>query len=94
MRIDQQFTACDAFHAHTGKAGQRAAILAHIKAQGGTWTIGELARALGWQKSTLSARIRESLDAGELIVAKNRKDRVSGITVRPVMLPPMQRGLF
>lgn len=96
MRIAQQFTACDAFHAHTGKAGQRAAILAHIKAHGGDWTIGELARALRMEKSTVSARLNELLyETHELVEKPKRPDRVSGIRARPAGLPVVgQMGLF
>ena len=96
MRIDQQPTACDAFHAHTGKARQRAAILTHIKAHGGDWTIGELARALGMEKSTVSARLNELLyETHELVEKPKRPDRVSGIRARPAGLPVVgQIGLF
>lgn len=81
-------TSIDAFHAHTGKARQRAVILAHIKAHGGDWTIGELAQALGWQKSTVSARLFELLyETHELIEKPKRPDRVSGIRARPAGLP-------
>lgn len=93
MRIDQQPTACDSFHAHhaTGKASaQCARILAHINAYPGCdWSIGELAYAMNMEKSTVSARLRELLDAEQLEAKPNRKDRRSGITVRPVGLPVM-----
>lgn len=93
MRIAQQFTACDAFHAHTGKAGQRAVIMAHIKASGGDWTIGELARALGMEKSTVSARLNELLyETHQAVEKPRRKDRISGITIRPIGLPVVGQG--
>jgi DNA-binding IclR family transcriptional regulator len=96
MLIAQQPTACDAFHAHTGKARQRAAIVSHIAEHGGEWSIGEIAHALGLQKSTVSARIWECLnETGELAEKSRRKDRRSGITVRPVGLPVVgQQELF
>lgn len=89
MRIAQQPTACDAFHAHASRSGQqRNLILAHIKKCGGDWSIGELAQVMNLQKSTVSARVNELLYVtGELIERPKRKDRVSGICVRPVGLP-------
>jgi predicted ArsR family transcriptional regulator len=94
MRIDQQPTACDAFHARRGQsAAQRNRILAFIKARGGDWSIGELAQALTLQKSTVSARVNELLnDTKELVECEKRPDRVSGIRVRPVTLPKAGQG--
>lgn len=92
MLIDQAPTACDAYDAHRASglgSQQRATILTFIKNSGGDWSIGEIAHALGLEKSTVSARIRELLDADELEAKPNRKDRRSGITVRPVGLPVM-----
>lgn len=92
MRIAQSFTACDAYAAHhaTGKASaQCARILGFIASRGGSWSIGEVAHALGLEKSTVSARMNELLATGELEAKPNRKDRRSGITVRPVGLPVM-----
>lgn len=98
MRIAQQFTACDAYAAHraSGKASaQQARILAFIEAHGGDWSIGELAHALALEKSTVSARLRELLDEEKLEAKPNRKDRWSGIMVRPVGLPVKgQQELF
>jgi predicted transcriptional regulator len=98
MRIAQAPTACDAFHAHTDSglaSGQRTKILGFIEQNGGSWSIGELAEALGMQKSTVSARLNEMLNEFGLLVAKpRRKDRVSGVTVRPVGLPQSQMELF
>lgn len=93
MRTAQQSTACDAFHAHTGKARQRAAIVAHITAHGGDWTIGELARVLGMEKSTVSARLNELLyETHELVEKTKRPDRISGIRARPAGLPVVGQG--
>ncbi len=48
------------------------------------------------EKSTVSARINELLnDTKELAERPRRKDRISGITIRPVGLPIVgQRELF
>ena len=94
MRIDQQPTACDAYHAHRGQsAQQRNRILEFIKQRGGDWSIGELAQALTLQKSTVSARVNELLnETKELVERPRRKDRLSGITIRPVGLPIVGQG--
>lgn len=99
MRIAQQPTAADSYDAHraSGKAGaQRDRILAFIREHGGDWTIGELAQALGMEKSTVSARLNELLyDVKALVERPKRKDRVSGILARPAGLPQIgQLGLF
>jgi len=86
---------------------QRAYIVDFIAYIGGDWSIGELADrfshmpmalALGLdQKSTVSARINECIHSGELKATEYRKDRVSGVRVRPVTIgneEQIQRGLF
>lgn len=97
MRTAQQFTACDAYAAHkaSGKASaQCARILAFIEARGGDWSIGEVAHALGLEKSTVSARMNELIEAGSLVEKCRRRDRRSGITVRAVGLPAGNLELF
>lgn len=93
-----QPTSIEAFrdHQESGKsAQQRNRILQFIKARGGDWSIGEIAQALTLQKSTVSARVNELLNrTRELVEAEKRKDKVSGITVRPVKLAPGQMELF
>ena len=74
-------------------AAQRARILAFITARGGDWSIGELAKAMDLQKSTVSARLNELLnDTKDLVERPKRKDRISGITIRPVGLPIVGQG--
>lgn len=94
MRIDQQPTACDAYQTHRGQsAQQRNRILSFIKQRGGDWSIGELAQALTLQKSTVSARVNELLnETKELVERPRRKDRLSGITIRPIGLPVVGQG--
>lgn len=95
MRIAQQFTACDAFQAHhaSGKASaQCVRIVAFIRDRGGDWSIGEIAHALGLEKSTVSARMNELVEAGTPAVKCRRRDRRSGITVRAVGLPVVGQG--
>ena len=96
MRIAQAITAADAYDRHraSGKAAaQRARIVDHIRRHGGDWSIGEIAHALGMEKSTVSARINEALfETHELVEKTRRKDRLSGITIRPVGLPVVGQG--
>lgn len=77
-------------HHASGRAdSQCRRILAHIRDRGGDWSIGELAHALDLDKSAVSGRVHELLhDAGKLIACPRRKDRVSGVLVRPVALAP------
>lgn len=96
MRIAQQPTAADAYDAHRrggNSARQRNLILEFITLRGGDWSIGELANALGLQKSTVSARCNELLNETRQAVGKpRRKDRLSGITIRPIGLPVVGQG--
>lgn len=97
MRIAQQQTAIDAFYSHVsgGKAGQQQKrVMDFIDARGGDWSIGEISKAISLEKSTVSARINELLEVGQLVEKPRRKDRVSGITIRPVGLPTAQKVLF
>jgi IclR helix-turn-helix domain len=73
-------------HQESGRArSQGRRILEHIRSRGGDWSIGELAQALHIDKSAVSARVHELLhDTEELVARPRRKDRVSGILVRPV----------
>ena len=92
-----QTTSRDAFNEHqrSGKAAaQRNRILTFIAEHGGNWSIGELARAMGLEKSTISARVNELLyETHQLHEKAKRVDRVSGIKIRPVGLPELQHEL-
>ena len=99
MRTAVQETSIDAFYLHRGagkSAQQRERVLEFIASRGGDWSIGEIARALGLEKSTVSARVNELVnETRDLVEKPRRKDRVSGITVRPVGLPSIgQAELF
>lgn len=98
MLIAQTDTAIDSYHAHRAaghSAIQRDRILECIAQRGGDWSIGELARELGMEKSTISARVNECLyETHELVEMPKRKDRISEVTVRPVGLPVRQWRLF
>lgn len=98
MRIAQQPTACDAFHAHVGNGlahSQREKIIGYVALMGGSWSIGELAKSLHMEKSTVSARVNELLYEFKALEERpRRKDRVSGIMIRPVALPAKQLDLF
>ena len=58
------------------------------------WSIGEIAQALDLEKSTVSGRVRELLNAGLVVHGEKRPDRLSGITVRPIRLAPAQMSLL
>lgn len=96
MRIAQTITAADAYDRHRASgaaSSQRARIVEFIKSRGGDWSIGELARELGMEKSTVSARLNECINETFQLVEKcRRKDRVSGILVRAVGLPFVGQG--
>jgi len=98
MRTQAISTSISAFHDHraSGKSSQqRARILALIEQRGGDWSIGEIAQALGMEKSTISARVNELLyETGDVIAKPNRPDRVSGVCIRPVGLPLKQLDLL
>jgi len=98
MRTAATQTSIDAFHEHraSGKSSElRERILAFIKKHGGDWSIGEIANALTLEKSTVSARINELLnDTKEVVECPKRKDRISGITICPVGLPPVGQGVL
>lgn len=91
-----QTTSIEAYREHSGsgkKTAQQLRILAFITNRGGDWTIGELAKAMNMEKSTVSARINELLkETKEVVERPKRKDRISGITVRPVGLPVIGQG--
>lgn len=86
-----QTTSIEAYREHSGsgkKTAQQLRILAFITNRGGDWTIGELAKAMNMEKSTVSARLHELLhETKQLVTYPKRKDRVSGVTVRPVGFP-------
>ena len=98
MRTSVQPTSIGAYHEHhrTGQASQQQArILQFITHCGGDWSVGELAHVLKLEKSTVSARVNELLyDIHELVECPKRKDRISGILIRPVKLPPFQLRMF
>ena len=88
-------SAYDAVKASGTSSAQSARILAFITANSTTdWSIGEIAHFLSMEKSTVSARLNAMLnDIDPPIVAKpTRKDRRSGVMVRPVGLPVIGQG--
>ena len=100
MRTDVQPTSLssyDAVRASGASSAQCARILAFITANSTTdWSIGEIAHFLSMEKSTVSARLHFMLnEIDPPIVAKpTRKDRRSGVMVRPVGLPVVGQGVL
>ena len=97
MRIAATETQIDAFYTHNANGGskyQRAKLLEIFTQYGGNWSIGELAKFLKMDKSTVSARINELLKTEELIDLPKRRDLISGVLIRPVALPRKQLELI
>jgi len=98
MRTSVQETSINAYHQHKNEGRcvyQRERIIDLIRAHGGDWSIGEIAKIMGLEKSTVSARVNELLNVTKQLSEKpKRKDRVSGVTVRPVGLPEEWPDLF
>jgi len=97
MRIEATFTQIESFHNHVANGGakhQRSKILEIFNSYGGNWSIGELAKFMKMDKSTISARINELLKTEELIDLPKRRDLISGVLIRPVALPRKQLELI
>lgn len=94
--VAESSVAC--YHAHiepSAQGAQCARILSFIEKRRGDWSIGEIAKALSMEKSTVSARLNYMVHkTKELEEQPHRKDKVSGITIRPVGIPATQRDLF
>lgn len=92
MKINQHETAIAAYHAHTvsgNASAQRNRILSFIKSRRRKcgWSIGEIAHSMRLEKSTVSARLNELLHSGALVEFERRKDKCSGVEIRPVGIP-------
>ena len=94
QRLDSLLAQLNMAFASDKCSPQRIRIVNFITDHGWNWSIGELAHAMGLEKSTVSARVNECLHAGELQEKPKRADRRSGIRVRPVGLPELQMDLF
>lgn len=98
MLVNAQDTQIESYHAHvdSGKAqAQQDRIYSVMDRLGGDWSIGEMAEYTGLDKSTVSARmftLREKLHKIEWVT--KRKDKVSGVTVKPMRLTKVQWELF
>lgn len=95
MHAATQTTSIEAYRDHrsAGKsAAQRARILNFIKARGGDWSIGEIAKALELEKSTVSARINELLKETKEVVERLDDFRERNPD-RPVIAPLIDAGL-
>ena len=94
MLIKQIETAIDSFHAHHTKSAVQHKIILDFLANGGDYSINELAKALHWQNSTTSARLNELLKSNQIVECEQRKDRYSNVMCRPVRLATKQLELF
>lgn len=71
---------------------QQDLVLKTIKQSGTDMSIGEISAATGLQKSSVSGRVKELIEAEVVVIAPRRADRISGRLVRPVRLAPVQLG--
>lgn len=95
MRTAVAETSINAYHGRVQsfKSTQEDAILSYITKHGES-TIGEIAYALGMEKSTVSARQNSLRKSGALVLGAQRKCTMSGVLCNPVKLPAAQLGLF
>ena len=99
MRIAQAETAIVNYHSRVKNDSERQklVVLNHSKSCGEPMSIGEVAHDLGWQKSTVSRCMNEMLSEFKprVVAYPKRKDRISGVMIRPVGIPPVgQQELF
>ena len=86
MLINQSTTAIDCFHSgRIDKQSQVTKILLSI-ADGGEYTIGEIAHDLGMQNSTVSARRAELLAREFVVKGKTRRCHISGVMCETIIL--------
>lgn len=87
MKINQSETAIKHYHnvVKPAKHRQIATILLEMTL-GTDWTIGEIAHALGMEKSTVSARRAEMLASGRIVKGEKRHCRQSGVMCETVKL--------
>lgn len=99
MKTNVQQTSIDAYHDHPDKGGQCERIARWMlyanRPEG--WTIGEVSRKLGMEKSTVSGRFNDlkkmdtvMVDFAEydMLQVSKRKCTVSGITCQAWVLAP------
>lgn len=72
----------------------QAGIILEFIARCGESTIGEIAKALRMEKSTVSARQNKLRKDGLLVFGAVRRCRVSGVSCTPLKLPAAQPALF
>ena len=94
MKIQQIETAINSFHAHHSKSAVQHQLILDFLSAGGDYSINELAKALNWQNSTVSARLNEMLKLKLIVECEHRKDRYSNVRCRPVAIATKQLELF
>ena len=96
MRTAVTETSIDAYHSSTRRNVGKLQCdrIAEYVASVGNATIAEIAKALGMEKSSVSARRNELIAAERLVLAGERKCSVTLRTVQCVKIPPSQGALF
>ena len=96
MRTACQDTSIAAFKNYVvpySKAGQEQRIIDFITRHGPS-TIGEIAKGLDMEKSTVSARQNGLRKAGALVFGIERHCAISGIKCKPLWFPVAQMEMF
>lgn len=86
MIIRQAETAINHYKSGNISKSKQATKILLAMADGGEYTIGELAYALGMEKSTISARRRELLDREWVTYGENRKCHRSGVMCETITI--------
>lgn len=96
MRTDVSFTSIDAYRSmeRSGALTRQQTAIVSVMARGRDYSLQELSAATGLPINVVSGRVFELKDSGALELAPKRRCSVTGRTVAPVRLPPVQGGLF
>lgn len=97
MRINQSQTAISNFHSsnfHGSVVQPQQQKILDVMVSGNTYTIGELARLTGIDKSAVSGRRNAMLADGLLERGEERECSISGRTCETVGLPSVQKEMF
>jgi len=88
-------TSIDAYHSlPLGMVSTSCQKIEDWVAANGNSTIGEIAKGLQMEKSSVSARRNELIAANRVCLGGRRACRISGRTVETVFISPKQNNLF
>lgn len=78
MKTAARETSVNHYHA-TDFTGQRGRVLEALKVAGSS-CIADLAAILGWERSTVSARLHELKESGSIVLVGKRPSQRTGVT--------------